>query len=146
MALLSSVIVIRRVNDWNSLFKHIFNTGGYQKSAFRVRTEVVVGSFYTQLAAPGSVALGTCFTASHWLSSALSLTSPGTVWFADLQGEARAKFKKFARADWTQFLRCRATELQPGGMMIVSTLGSIPDSNEINGIRSSASSTWPPRW
>jgi hypothetical protein len=60
------------------------------------------------------------------------------VWFADLQGEARAEFAALARADWAQFLRCRAAELRPGGMVIVSTLGSVPDDSEINGIRSSA--------
>jgi hypothetical protein len=64
--------------------------------------------------------------------------SPGTVWFADLEGEARAEFAALARADWTQFLRCRAAELRPGGMVIVSTLGSVPDNSEINGVRSSA--------
>jgi len=125
-------------NDWNSLFALVFGPDGYQRNGFGIRTEAVAGSFYTQLAAPGSVALGTCFAASHWLSRALSPYSPGTAWFADLEGEARAEFAALARADWTQFLRCRAAELRPGGMAIVSTLGSVPDDSEINGIRSSA--------
>lgn len=125
-------------NDWNALFALVFGTDGYQRDASGIRTEAVAGSFYTQLAAPGSVALGTCFAASHWLSRALSPYSPGTVWFADLEGEARAEFAALARADWTQFLRCRAVELRPGGMAIVSTLGSVPDDSEINGVRSSA--------
>jgi hypothetical protein len=125
-------------NDWNALLALVFGPDGYQRSGSGIRTEVVPGSFYAQLAAPGSVALATCFAASHWLSRALSPYSPGTAWFADLEGEARAEFAALARADWTQFLRCRANELRPGGMAIVSTLGSVPDKSEINGIRVSA--------
>ncbi len=125
-------------NDWNSLLALVFGPDGYQRSGSAIRTEVVPGSFYTQLAAPGSVALGTCFAASHWLSRPLSLHSPGTVWFADLQGEARAELAAFARADWTRFLRCRAAELRPGGMLVVSTLGGVADDREINGVRTSA--------
>ena len=125
-------------NDWNALFALVFGSEGYQHDGAGIRTEAAIGSFYTQLAAPGSVALGTCFAASHWLSRALSPYSPGTVWFADLHGEARAEFAALARADWTNFLRCRAAELRPGGIAIVSTLGSVPDENEINGIRASA--------
>jgi len=125
-------------NDWNALFALLFGNGGYQGDGSGIRTEAVAGSFYTQLAGPGSIALGTCFTASHWLSRALAPYSPGTVWFADLEGEARREFAAFARADWTQFLRCRAAELRPNGMIIVSTLGSVPDDSEMNGVRSSA--------
>ena len=125
-------------NDWNALFALVFGSDGYQRDESRIRTEAVAGSFYTQLAAPGSVALGTCFAASHWLSRAITPYSPGTAWFADLQGEARAEFAALARADWTQFLRCRATELRPGGMAIVSTLGAVPDDSETNGVRVSA--------
>jgi SAM dependent carboxyl methyltransferase len=125
-------------NDWNALLGLVFGPDGYQRNGSGIRTEAVPGSFYTQLAVPGSVALGTCFAASHWLSRAPSPYSPGTVWFADLEGEARAEFAALAHADWTQFLRCRAVELRPGGMLIVSTLGSVPDDSEMNGVRASA--------
>jgi len=128
----------QRGNDWNALLALVFGPDGYQRKESGIRTETVAGSFYTQLAAPGSVALATCFVASHWLSRALSPYAPGTAWFADLEGEARAEFAALAQADWTQFLRCRAAELRPGGMAIVSTLGGVPDDSEINGIRVSA--------
>jgi hypothetical protein len=113
-------------NDWGALMALVFGADGYQRNGSNIRTEVVAGSFYTQLAPPRSVALGVCFAASHWLSRAPAPYSPGTAWFADLKGEARAEFAALARADWTQFLRCRAKELRPGGIAIVSTLGSIP--------------------
>jgi hypothetical protein len=125
-------------NDWGALMALVFGPDGYQRNSSGIRTELVAGSFYTPLASPRSVALGVCFAASHWLSRALSPYSPGTAWFADLEGKARAEFAALARADWTQFLRCRAEELRPGGMLIMSTLGSVPDAGEINGIRSSA--------
>jgi len=137
------VLVVRHAdqtgNDWNALLKLVSGPDGYQYSGSRIRTEVVAGSFYAHLAAPGSVALATCFAASHWLSEVPSPSSPGTVWFADLEGEARAEVARLARADWTRFLRCRAAELRPGGMVVVSTLGSVPDARERNGVRASAS-------
>jgi hypothetical protein len=138
----SGAMVIRHAdqpgNDWNALLALVSGADGYQRNGSGIRTEIVAGSFYTQLAAPGSVALGTCFTASHWLSRVPSPSSPGTVWFADLEGEARVEFATLARADWTQFLRCRAAELRSGGMAIVSTLGSAPDDGETHGVRASA--------
>jgi len=136
------VIVVRHCdqsgNDWNALFALLFGKGGYQCHGSGIRTEAVAGSFYAQLAAPASIALATCFTASHWLSRSLAPYSPGTVWFADLEGAARSEFAALARADWTRFLRCRAAELRPNGMIVVSTLGSVPDDSEINGVRVSA--------
>ncbi len=126
-------------NDWNALFALVFGPDGYRVAGSGIRTEAAVGSFYEPMAEPGSVALGTCFAASHWLSRAIAPLSPGTVWFADLTGDARAEMAALARSDWTQFLRCRARELRPGGLLIVSTLGSVPDESEPNGVRASAS-------
>ncbi len=126
-------------NDWNALLALVFGPDGYQASAADIRTEAVVGSFYQPMAEPGSVTLATCFAASHWLSRAIAPCSPGTVWFADLEGEARAEMAALARADWTRFLRCRALELRAGGFAVVATLGSVPDTSEPNGVRASAS-------
>jgi hypothetical protein len=125
-------------NDWNALLALAFGPHGYQRNTDGIRTEAAIGSFYTQMAAPCSVSLATCFMACHWLSRSLSLTSPGTLWFADLDGEARATMVALARSDWTQFLRCRAQELRPGAFLIVSILGSVPDAAEKNGVRSAA--------
>lgn len=136
-------MVVRHIdqpgNDWNALLALVFGEDGYRaRSAGNIRTEIAAGSFYNVMAAPGSVALASCFAASHWLSRSISIHAPGTVWFADLEGEARAELAALARADWTRFLRCRAGELRPGGFLFVSTLGSVPDEAEINGIRASA--------
>jgi len=125
-------------NDWNALLALVFGRDGYQGQAPGIRTEIAAGSFYDVMAAPASVALGTCFAASHWLRRSLSVHSPGTVWFADLEGEARTAVAALARADWTRFLHCRARELRRGGVLLVSTLGAVPDASERNGIRASA--------
>ena len=120
-------------NDWNTLFELASGPSGYLAGTENVRTEAAIGSFYEQMVAKGSVSLATCFTASHWFSRALHLHAPYTLWFADLEGEARAEMAAFARRDWTTFLRCRALELHSGGHLLVSTLGSVPDASEING-------------
>ena len=89
------------------------------------------------MATAGSVALGLCFVASHWLSHAVRLRAPGTIWFADLTGSARAEMAAFAQADWTRFLHCRASELRQGGFLLVATLGAVRDASEINGTAAS---------
>ncbi|MEM9494298.1 MAG: hypothetical protein AAGC55_34450, partial [Myxococcota bacterium] len=120
-------------NDWNALFTLTAGPSGYLQDAQVVRTEAAIGSFYDQMVAPASVALGTCFFASHWLRHAVRLHAPGTIWFADLVGEARAEMAAIARRDWVRFLQCRALELRPGGYLLVSALGAVPDESEVNG-------------
>lgn len=124
-------------NDWNSLLALAFGPDGYQGEA--VRTEVAVGSFYDQMAAPGSVALATCFTASHWMKTLVPVNAPNTAWFADLEGEARRIYAARARADWTEFLRRRAHEMRSGGYLFVNTLGAVSDESQPNGVRAAAS-------
>jgi SAM-dependent methyltransferase len=119
-------------NDWNALFALATGPSGYCHDAKTVWTEAAIGSFYNPMAAAGSVGLGLCFAASHWFSHAVRLHAPGTIWFADLTGSARTDMAAFARADWTRFLHCRASELRPGGFLLVSTLGAVRDDSEIN--------------
>ena len=124
-------------NDWNSLFALATGPDGYLRGAEGVRMEAAVGSFYEPMAAAGSVALATSFAASHWLSQAVQLQAPGRLWFADLEGDARAELAALARRDWARFLECRALELRPGGYLLMSTLGAVPEAGEINGVAAS---------
>jgi SAM dependent carboxyl methyltransferase len=124
-------------NDWNALFALATGPSGYCHDAKAVRTEAAIGSFYDPMAAAGTVALGLCFVASHWSSHAVRLHAPGTVWFADLTGSARAEMAALAQADWTRFLHCRALELRRGGFLLVATLGAVRDGSEINGTAAS---------
>ena len=124
-------------NDWNALFALLSGPDGYLDRRSGIRPEAAVGSFYDRMLSDASVNLATCFAASHWLSHAVTLDAPGAVWFADLQGEARREMAALAREDWVRFLRLRARELRPGGYLLVSTLGSIPDADEANGAAAS---------
>lgn len=124
-------------NDWNALFTLLSGPEGYLEGRTDIRLEAAVGSFYDRMVSDESVNLATCFAASHWLSHAVHLDAPGTVWFADLQGEARRKMAALARSDWVRFLRLRARELRPDGHLLVSTLGSVPDASEANGVAAS---------
>jgi SAM dependent carboxyl methyltransferase len=124
-------------NDWNALFALATGPSGYREGTKAIRTEAAIGSFYDQMVTEGSVDLATSFAASHWFSHAVHLHSPGTIWFADLTGQARAEMAAFAQQDWTRFLRCRALELRPGGFLFVSTLGAVADDSEINGTAAS---------
>ncbi len=124
-------------NDWNALFKLAAGPSGYLAGATNLRSGAAVGSFYQQMAAAGSVALGTSFYASQWLSQAVRLNAPGAIWFADLTGSARDELAALASRDWARFLRCRAVELRPGGFFLLSTLGAVADASEVNGAAAS---------
>ncbi len=121
-------------NDWNALFALAAGPDGYLQGATALRCEAAVGSFYERLAAEGSVALATSFTACQWLSHAVRLHAPETLWFADLKGADWETMAVVARQDWTRFLSCRAFELRPGGYLLVSALGAVPEAGETNGV------------
>ena len=124
-------------NDWNTLFELVEGPTGYTNISKNIRTEAAIGSFYDRVASPASVSIGSCIFASHWLSQGIQLNSPGTVWFADLEGDAWQAVNRIAQKDWTQFLLQRSQEMCAGGYLVVGTLGSIPDPSEHNGIAAS---------
>ena len=124
-------------NDWNALFTLVYGPEGYQANIKGARTEASIGSFYEAMATESSVDFATCFAASHWLQHAVRLNAPNTIWFADLEGEARQEMADIAQHDWKLFLTHRADELKPGGYLFVSTLGSVPDASEANGAAAS---------
>jgi SAM dependent carboxyl methyltransferase len=121
-------------NDWNALFALVSGPEGYGRGDDAIRTVASIGSFYGPVAAPGSVALATSFTATHWLSRAVRVRSPGTLTCADLMGVARAEVAALAEADWTTFLRHRARELRVGGYLVVAGLGAVEDAAEPSGV------------
>lgn len=124
-------------NDWNTLMNLVSGKSGYLNRPHPPLVSAAVGSFYDRMVADRSVSLGTCFFASHWLRSTVSLHAPDTVWFADLTGDARQVMWQKAKDDWIRFLRLRSEELQPGGYLFVSTIGAVPEAGEINGTAAS---------
>ena len=122
-------------NDWNDLFANVRQPGGYLRSDPYVRVEASIGSFYDSVASDGTVDLGMSFVAAHWLSNVVRLSTPGTLFFADLTGQARQEMAAHADQDWTSFLRHRAQEIKPGGWLVVHVFSSVPDSDDPSGLR-----------
>ena len=121
-------------NDWNALMGLVFGDEGYMSGGNSPLVRTSVGSFYDRMMPERSVSIGTCFFASHWLSSSVQLHAPDSIWFADLTGEARKKMWRLAKGDWIRFLKLRGAELQPGGFLFVSALGAVPEAGEVNDI------------
>lgn len=121
-------------NDWNDLFANIAGPDGYLDRAGPVRPEASVGSFFGPVASAGSIGLGMSFMAAHWLDGAIALSSPGTLFFADMEGAARQRIAKKADRDWTLFLRRRAEEVTSGGWLVIETMSSIKDPNDRSGL------------
>ncbi len=124
-------------NDWTALMKLAFGAEGYAQRNHPLQVRTSVGSFYSRMMPDRSVSLATCFAASHWFSSSVALHAPDTVWFADLIGNARQQMWHKAEQDWSSFLKLRAKELQPGGYLLVATLGAVPEPGETNGTAAS---------
>jgi hypothetical protein len=122
-------------NDWNGLFANIRGSNGYLHDVAKIRIEASIGSFFESVASTGTIDLGICFAASHWLSRPVRIHTPGTLFFSDLAEPARGEIATMANRDWTDFLRLRASELKSGGWLIVATLSSVPDPGDPCGQR-----------
>ena len=120
-------------NDWNGLFANVQGPEGYLHDAEHIRVEAAIGSFFEPVASATAVDLGISFAAAHWLSSAVRLKTPGSLFFCDLEEPARTQVADMADRDWTAFLRQRARELKPGGCLVVDSLSSVPDSDDPSG-------------
>jgi hypothetical protein len=121
-------------NDWNDLFANIQGPEGYLNHPGPLRPEASVGSFFDEVASAGSIDLGMSFMAAHWLDGAIRLSSPGTLFFADMTGAARKDIRDKADRDWSLFLRRRAGETKPGGWLVIETMSSIEDPNDPSGL------------
>ena len=121
-------------NDWNDLFANIQGDEGYLRHAGPVRPEASAGSFFGAVASAGTIDLGMSFMAAHWLDGAVRLSSPGTLFFADMTGAARDQIRDKADRDWCLFLRRRAREVRPGGWLVIETMSSIEDPNDPSGL------------
>ena len=121
-------------NDWNDLVANIQGPDGYLKDVDGVRVVISAGSFFDAVASDGSIDLGMSFMASHWLDGAISLASPGTLFFADMRGPAREEIAAIADDHWTRFMRHRAREVRPGGWLVFEAMSSIKDPDDRSGL------------
>jgi SAM-dependent methyltransferase len=133
-------------NDWNDLFNNLRGEDSYLHSLGHVRAEVSIGSFFGSVASTSTVDIGMSFAAAHWLSDAVAVPSPASLFFCDLENPARAEVAAKAGRDWADFLRQRAGELRPGGWLIVDALSSVPDPADPSGLRAAGRHLYRALW
>ncbi len=110
-------------NDFAGLFRTIENDpDSYRRGTAAVFSAAVGQSFYEQILPANSVTLGWSSWAVQWLSR-----TPGPIpdqiqisYSSD--GAARAAYAQQAAEDWRRFLIHRASELRPGGRLVIITM------------------------
>ena len=117
-------------NDFNQLFANLHDPGAdnYLQSRGVRRDNVfafVAGdSFYGPLLPPRSTHLAISMLAVEWMDRLPDIAVPEFVGYMRARDEVRAAFAQQAERDWTAFLKLRAAELAPGGMLMVVIPGS----------------------
>ncbi|HZP29914.1 MAG TPA: hypothetical protein VFC99_13245 [Acidimicrobiia bacterium] len=115
-------------NDWNELFHNLTTDPG---SYLRLPDPPVLPlasavSFFEPAAPTGSVHVGLSFSAAHWLREQPAVVVPEGFYFCEATGDARTALAQQADADWTSFLAARASDLAPGGRLLVQMVGTDP--------------------
>ncbi|XP_071904209.1 loganic acid O-methyltransferase-like [Coffea arabica] len=114
-------------NDFNTLFRNLPATGRYFASG-------VPGSFYGRLLPSSTLHFAHCSTALHWLSKipveVMDKNSPawnkGRICYSGAAKEVKDAYSTQFGKDIDSFLRARAQELVPGGLMMLVADG-LPD-------------------
>jgi hypothetical protein len=106
-------------NDFNTLFEVLdSDPDRYVLDEPRVFPAAIGRSFYECVLPPASVHLEWCSYAAVWLSRIPTLI-PGHFVSLRSTGRERAVFERQGAKDWEAFLSLRATELRPGGRLVV---------------------------
>ena len=114
-------------NDFNTLFDVLHRDADrYAFDDPNVFPSAIGRSFYEQVFPPDSVDLGWSSHAAMWLSRIPTLVT------GHFRGERgtdaeRAIFRQQAALDWERFLSLRASELRPGGRLLVVLVGRNED-------------------
>lgn len=117
-------------NDFNQMFANLFDprTANYLQAHGTQRAHVyagiVGGSFFGPLLPPRSVHLATTFTAVCWMDRVPDVPIPEFVSYLRGSAAAQDAYALQAERDLTIFLQGRATELTPGGRLLIATPGS----------------------
>jgi hypothetical protein len=106
-------------NDFNSLFQVLSSDPDrYSIDEPYVFPCAIGRSFYESVLPADSVHLGWCSYAAVWLSRIPALI-PGHFVPIFSTGAVRLQFDRQAATDWKTFLSLRASELKPGGRLII---------------------------
>jgi hypothetical protein len=113
------VHVDQAANDFNTLFDVLHrDPERYALDDPNVFPSAIGRSFYTNVLPPDHVHLGWSSYAVVWLSR-IPMLIPGHIIAIRSAGEVRAAFESQGAADWECFLSLRASELRPGGRLVV---------------------------
>ena len=82
-----------------------------------------IRSFYESVVPPAYVHLGWSAYAAMWLSSVPTAVADH-IYVPCMKGAASAAFREEGKEDWQKFLSLRATELRPGGRLVVVLPGA----------------------
>jgi hypothetical protein len=112
-------------NDWSSVFNHVSGAipvpGCSETYQNKYKDVIAFGmgrSFYHPNALPGTVDLGICFTAMHWIRSCPMDIPDALHASCTKDPAAKAAYAKQAAADWQDILLERATEMRKGARFI----------------------------
>jgi len=107
-------------NDYNSLFQNLRKPlkGLSLTNMPMVYCSATPLSFYEQILPTGTLDVGFCATAMHWLSHKPCDIS-NHVQAVGAQGNERKAFSEQGRQDWERILLHRAAELSPQGQMVI---------------------------
>ncbi len=110
------------LNDYNALMRTVHGLTGVESfvSAFdEVYPLASASSFFRRILPPRSLHLGFSACAMHWLSTKpCNLTDH--VHPAGAEGAELAAYRERARLDWETLLAKRASELVPGGRLVLA--------------------------
>ena len=112
-------------NDFNALIANVYGLGAFETYLERypdVFPFVSGTTFYRQILPAGSLDIGFSATAMHWLSSKVCNIS-NHVQAVGAEGEELQAFRDQAYRDWRTILLHRATELKPGGKLVLINFG-----------------------
>jgi hypothetical protein len=106
-------------NDFRALFELVYGSPeSYLRRHEAVFVSAVGRSFYDLVVPPGTVSVGWCSSAAHWLSSAPPRPADH-LWAPTTRYPGAAAARELARRDWSRFLERRAEELVVGGRMAI---------------------------
>ena len=113
-------------NDFSELFDVLEDDpNSYLRGEPHVFPSAIGRSFYRELFPREHVDLGWSSYAALWLSR-IPRSIPGHFYIPCASGTVRAEFDLQANEDWELFLSLRASELRPGGRLVVA-LPSLQD-------------------
>ena len=113
-------------NDFNALITNVYGLGPFEtylNDRENIFPLISGTSFYRQIVPDASLNIGFSATAMHWLSQKVCNIS-NHVHAVGAEGKELDAFRQQAHQDWRQILKHRASELKPGGKLVLINFGT----------------------